>query len=248
MSLIHYKNVQLFAEKWRKFTPVNPILTDDEFKQKMQSDQRIEMHYTNTTTARPVRIYLFAEKSKYVSSSADLRGLLLKIKEPTDIILITKDIFKVYGLRVINSIMHLRIISYLHEHFSIELPLGPLCYRHRIMSKSEIDYLLNQAMFCKLINLPKISVNDPQCRWIGAEIGDVIEITMPSDIVLEVDHYRVVVPGSGKNVSFNDPLKPTVTADAEVEEVEETGHEADQDDPIDDGADDVEEDDAEVDE
>jgi len=202
MSFVQYQNIIIFAEKWRKFTPDFKPLTEEEFKTQIQINQRIEFKYINENTGRRVNIYLFSEKSKYAISSSDLRTLLEKIKDPTDIILISKDPFKIYGNRVINKIKNLRIKTYLHENFSILLPNGPLCYPHRILTHEEVDQLLNKWLYCKLINLPKIQVNDPMCKWIGAEIGDVVAIDMPSDISCETEHYRVVIPSGGKNVSF----------------------------------------------
>jgi DNA-directed RNA polymerase subunit H (RpoH/RPB5) len=92
----------------------------------------------------------------------------------------------------------LNIFTYLHVIFDLVIPKGPLCYPHRILSKEEVLHLCNEELFCYLTNLPKIFDEDPQCIWIGAESGDVVEIKILSDISGEAIQYRVVVPRSGR--------------------------------------------------
>ena len=62
--------------------------------------------------------------------------------------------------------------------------------------------LANNELCCYIINLPKIYDNDPQCLWIGAQVGDVLEITMYTDMAGEVIVYRVVVPRNGRVLAY----------------------------------------------
>jgi DNA-directed RNA polymerase subunit H (RpoH/RPB5) len=68
------------------------------------------------------------------------------------------------------------------------------------MNKIEINQLINEDLFTTIANLPKIREDDPQCIWIGAKIGDIIEITSPSYITHLYKTYKVVVPRIGKNL------------------------------------------------
>lgn len=198
-----YININIFAREYRKYKPVeSEILSIDDFRKEMQYNSYFKLQYINDVINKPVAIFLIAKESKYANSSQDLKKMLSKLKEPTDVILITYMEFKTYSNRAIATFKHLRIKTYLHENFDLIIPKGPLCYPHRIMSHSEVNNLLNNVMRCALVNLPKILLEDPQCIWIGAEVADVIEITMPSDTAGEMIQYRVVVPRGGRMISF----------------------------------------------
>jgi len=197
-----YQNLHIFATKWRKFKQKGEIKNKSSFRKEMQFKDFVELKYTSST-GKPIIIYLLAVNSKFNTGSQDLKRLLSKIREPTDIIIVTNEAFKIYSTRALEKFTHLNIKVYLHENFNLIIPNGPLCYPHRIMDADEVNHLLNEDLCCQLINLPKILIEDVQCIWIGAEIGDVIEIKMISDTTGETIQYRVVVPKSGKIISFN---------------------------------------------
>ena len=187
----------------------------------MQFHQYVKLDYINQKNGRPVLIYLIAKGSKYANSSQDLKRLLAKIRDPTDVILVTEAPFKTYSKRSIALFKHLRVKSYLHENFILVVPNGPLCYPHRILKHEEVNKLLNNDLCCYLVNLPKILLEDVQCTWIGAEVGDVVEIKMLSDISGESIQYRVVVAKSGRVISFRDynkKKKPVAVEEPEEEE------------------------------
>jgi DNA-directed RNA polymerase subunit H len=204
-----YKNIFEFATKWRGYTLAkndkesktsNPIYEWNEFRTKMQTDQYIKMEFLNSNS-KTVLIYFLAKNSRY-NNNQILKQLLVKIKDPADVILITEMQLKKYAYDSISMYKHIRVNTYLHRHFDIIMPNAPLVYRHRIMFQKEVYNLLNNELCCSLINLPKINVEDVQCIWIGAEVGDVIEITNKSDIAGESTRYHVVVPKSGRVISF----------------------------------------------
>ena len=179
----------------------------------------VKLSYINPKSSKPVLIYLFAKESKYNNNSQSLRGLLAKIKEPSDVIIVTSGSFKTYSLRTIATFKHLRIKTYLHENFDLIVPKGPLCYPHRILSFEETNHLLNKELCRRLIHLPKIYSEDVQCIWIGAEVGDVIEITQLSDITGKSIQYRVVIPKSGKTINFRtESVEPVAENAEEVED------------------------------
>lgn len=214
-----YQNLHTFAIKWRKYTQVSIPKTKDAFRKEMQFKEYVRLDYTSSS-GKPVRIFILATNGKYTDKSANLKLLLAQIRKPTDVILVSQGIFKVFFQRAINMFKHLRVKTYLHENFNLIIPNGPLCYPHRIMSHDEVSRLLNEELCCQLINLPKILVDDVQCIWIGAELGDVIEIKMPSDISGVVVQYRVAVAKSGRIISFRDYAAPE-----EVEDADEDGDE-----------------------
>ena len=101
------------------------------------------------------------------------------------------------------------------------------------MSREEIIKLTNDDLCCYITNLPKIFDEDTQCIWIGAKVGDVLEIKISSDISGESIHYRVVVPKSGKLIAYKEaPAEeaPVEEEDEEILEHREEGAAADDDD------------------
>lgn len=217
-----YNNIRLFAEKWRKYKPLEKPYDHEAFRKEMQPNKYVKLDYINPANSRKVVIYLFASDSKHVGASQDLKRLLKKNKDPCDVILITEKPFKVYANKVIYGAKHLNVKRYLHKIFDSEVPNGPLCYPHRIMTKEEVNILLNNDLYCNLTNLPKILEEDPQCVWIGAKVADVIEITSLSDICGEMVSYRVVVPKSGKITTFKDNSeKEKLDKEEDDDEIEE---------------------------
>ena len=64
--------------------------------------------------------------------------------------------------------------------------------KHEIMSESELKSVLNKYSIEKE-QLPKIKVQDPVSKEIGAALGDVIKITRKSQTAGEADYYRLVI-------------------------------------------------------
>jgi DNA-directed RNA polymerase subunit H (RpoH/RPB5) len=218
IEFTRYTNIIIFAKEWRKYKIISKLLDKDTFRKTMQSDQFVKIECSDSKKDRDVIIYLFDKNSKYVTSSPDMKKLLKKITKPCNLILITYQALSTYHRKAINAEKHLRVNVYRHEIFDLVLPNGPLCYPHRIMSREEVIHLANDELCCYVINLPKILDEDPQCIWIGAEVGDVIEINMLSDISGNTFQYRVVVPKNGKVVAYKEAA---VFEDENVVEIDE---------------------------
>jgi DNA-directed RNA polymerase subunit H (RpoH/RPB5) len=213
-----YNNIITFAKDWRKYKIQTNALDATAFRTKMQTDSYVELQCIDTKKNTDVFIYLFDKNSKYASASQDLKRFLKKIKHACSVILITYEPFNTYGRKAIATFKHLNIFTYNHEIFELVLPHGPLCYPHRILSHDEVLKLCNEDLMCYLNNLPKIFDEDPQCIWIGAESGDVVEVTMNSDISGEFVQYRVVVPRSGRVVFSKEPVEEKVPDDIEEDD------------------------------
>ena len=63
---------------------------------------------------------------------------------------------------------------------------------HRKLSEEEVNSILEQYELNDKIKLPKIKVKDPAIVELGAELGDVVEITRKS-FAGESKYYRMVV-------------------------------------------------------
>lgn len=217
-----YENILIFAKEWRKYKQVSDVYDSERFRKEIQASQHVKIEFFDEKIGRPVFIFLLSADSNFTVTAQYLKKLLVHIRNPSDIIIIAREPLRNYAQKAMRTFKHLRIKVYLHENFDLIVPNGPLCYPHRILSHEEIQRLLNEELFCYLINLPKILLEDVQCIWIGAEVGDVVETTMLSDIAGETVQYRVVVPKSGKITSFRqDSVDVVVENDDEDEDIQE---------------------------
>ncbi|MGB9929386.1 MAG: DNA-directed RNA polymerase subunit H [Methanosarcina sp.] len=64
--------------------------------------------------------------------------------------------------------------------------------KHEIMSENELKSVLSKFLIEKE-QLPKIKVQDPVCKEIGAALGDVVKITRKSQTAGEAEYYRLVI-------------------------------------------------------
>ena len=64
--------------------------------------------------------------------------------------------------------------------------------KHEIMSENELKSVLSKFSIEKE-QLPKIKVQDPVCKEIGAALGDVVKITRKSQTAGEAEYYRLVI-------------------------------------------------------
>ena len=199
-----YITLHTFASDWRKYNVKNNMLNKEDFRKQMQIKEYIMINCTNEQNSRNITIILFTENSQYTSKATLLKKILTQINDSGDVILVSHATLGTHFIRVIHSFKHLKIKAYLHQNFNIIVPNGPLCYPHRVLSKEEVRNLLNNEMFVHLSNLPKILVEDVQCIWIGAEVGDVVEIKMHSDISGYCIQYRVVISKSGRLISLKE--------------------------------------------
>ena len=75
----------------------------------------------------------------------------------------------------------------------IDILRHELIPKHVIMSKEEVDELLKNYQI-KLVQLPRISVDDPVVNMLGGKLNDVIRIERRSETSVEKSYYyRFVV-------------------------------------------------------
>ena len=75
----------------------------------------------------------------------------------------------------------------------IDILRHELIPKHVIMSKEEVDELLAKYQI-KLVQLPRISVDDPVINMLGGKLNDVIKIERKSETAVEKSYYyRFVV-------------------------------------------------------
>jgi DNA-directed RNA polymerase subunit H (RpoH/RPB5) len=218
-----YLNLQVFIKKWRKMEIKNKILDEKEFIKNMQNNNYINIECYSKINGKITMIFLLAKSNKSINTQ-DIKKILNKIKLVCDVILISEynitiDLNKIlYNMKHINN-----IYCYKHENFNLIIPDCILTGVHKILNKQEIYQLINEDLFTTIANLPKIRENDPQCIWIGAKTGDVIEITSPSYITHSYRTYKVVVPKLGKNISVSNIIKinNTIKEEKDINDINE---------------------------
>ena len=75
----------------------------------------------------------------------------------------------------------------------IDILRHELIPKHVLMSKDEVDELLTKYQI-KLVQLPRISVDDPVVNMLGGKLNDVVKIERRSETAVEKSYYyRFVV-------------------------------------------------------
>ena len=196
-----YKNLFEFAAQWRGLKVVKHETDRKKFNKNMQFDEYTLSTFKHPDTGRVTYIYLFMEESRYAASGQDMLKLLVGYTSACDIILITENTLSSHLNKALAKLKRkntlVDIYCYRHEIFSLICPYAPLTCRHRIMKRDEVEDLLKRDLHTTVANLPRIYDNDPQCVWIGARVGHVLELTAPSYITHKCITYKLVVPVSG---------------------------------------------------
>ena len=195
-----YQNLKIFAEKWRNMKIKNKILNEEEFIKNIQLNGYVNIECIHNDTGKNIIIFLISKRNKSINMQ-DIKKIFNKIKIVCDVILISEYNITIDLHKILYTMKHIHnIYNYRHENFNLIIPECILSGKHKIMNKIEINQLINEDLFTTIANLPKIREDDPQCIWIGAKIGDIIEITSPSYITHLYKTYKVVVPRIGKNL------------------------------------------------
>lgn len=193
-----YQNIQKFITEYRKYTITGDVYTSQTFNKNMLMNHYVELDCLNENQTK-IRIILFKNDSKYLKATQLFKKLIITIgKTTTAIILITKDPLSVYIKKLLITMNDYDIKSYLYRHFIIEIPKGPLCGKHVILSQDEVRHLCDNELMTHPAGLPSILVDDPQCIWIGAEVGQVVKCIFNSELTGITIQYRMVVPSIGK--------------------------------------------------
>lgn len=195
-----YENIRICATKYRGYKPVKDEISQKDFQTNIQFDQYVKLSYVSST-GTPILIYLFSKTSKYIKKAQDFRSLMSNIKGPHEVILVTPELIPNYVNEAKRLNKHLDLYNYPSRTFNLIIPQGPLCFPHRVMTQSEVKKLCNNELFNYITSLPKINVMDPQCIWINAKVGDVLEIIGDTDSTGKYIKYALVIPKNEKFIA-----------------------------------------------
>jgi DNA-directed RNA polymerase subunit H (RpoH/RPB5) len=201
-----YKNIQKFITQYRKYKLVDSKFYEFKtFKKTIQVEQYIYHKCINPINNKSVYVYIFTKNSKFVKTTAQFKRLIDRLSEDeqANVIIISKNELSIYIKKALLKYKHLQIFNYVHKLFAIEIPKGPYCSKHTILTNDEVRVLCSNQLIIHPLSLSAISINDPQNIWVGGELGDVIEIDSISEITGKTIPYRIVSPDSGKLVNVN---------------------------------------------
>lgn len=190
-----YSNLLIFVRDYRRYTfDQQSILEPHTFAKKMTIDHYIKLDCADESEHESERItvLLFKPDSKYLKTMPLFKKLLNGI-HARRIITVSKEPLSKYIERWIET-LDLSLKSYFHRHFLVEIPKGPFCSKHTILSPEEAKKVCEHDLMINPLSLPAIQVTDPQCIWINAQVGQIIRIDAPSDVAGAVVRYRLVVP------------------------------------------------------
>ena len=171
------------------------ILVTNDSKEK---DRR----YTNDTLpinkTRPVKtvFIILNEDSSFIETSSKFVNLLNAVPGYNDdnrnfnldILIISREIVGAHIEKKMKDLItdgdekngFVKIHSYPYKYFTSVIPENALVPPHRILSKEEEKKVL-ESIFSKKVDLPKITKHGSVGVWFGLEVGDVVEVKLPSE-------------------------------------------------------------------
>lgn len=182
-----------------------------ETKDKQDKVRRFNKLDTITNKKRKVLtfILLLDVGSVHVESTQNLSKLINKIPNMNetqrdyniDIIIISENKFNTHLEKKVAELKsdgsdgngYVHIYPYVYFMFSSIRPNHKLIANHTIVDKTEEKKIL-EKINVKKRNLPVIRKNDVMAVWIGAEIGDIVEIQFQSEATAIETKYCVVKP------------------------------------------------------
>jgi DNA-directed RNA polymerase subunit H (RpoH/RPB5) len=211
-----YLNIQKFINVYRGYTMVEKFHDFASFKKIIQIEQFLLHKCTDVKNGKPVYIYIFRDQSKYIKTTPQFKRLMDKLPyDPSNVIVISKDLLSVYINKALTKYTHLRIFNYTHKFFAIELAMGPLCSKHTVLSNREVKRLCSSDLVIHPLSLPSIAVTDPQNIWVGGELGQIMKIESISEITGRTIRYRIISPDSGKMINIQ-KLKQKIQANEDI--------------------------------
>ena len=154
-------------------------------------------NFNNVDNLKITFIVIFHYNSDIYNKTDELKKFLIKLKNTPfkyDVILITKNNISTHVNKYIFNVRDkISIINYTYKLFSIIIPEHILSNKHIIIYQDDELDLLNNVLFCKKNNLPKISINDPQIIWSHGRVNDIVKIIRFDDITGLTPYYRVII-------------------------------------------------------
>jgi len=189
--------------KYGRLEMISPIMTSDEIKNVMQSEDFVIIKSKDLRDDRLVYIFIFNTNDRIIDTkkSANFKKIFETYPKPEDIkiieyIFITETELKKQLRNNILSealVRNARVKMYPYIKFKIVLPKAVDVFPHEIVPESEHMQLLKDISVGSKSNMAQIKINDPQAIWLRARIGDIIRILRKTESTMVSPYYRVCV-------------------------------------------------------
>ncbi len=183
-----YENLKNFIQA-RKWLSVEDFLQQDEFWKQIRVADYIKVSGVNRYNQKTT-IILTSEQSNIPNHKNDFVKVIGGLTG--EIILISNKVLTTSIREYANSV-NILLYSFTFEKFLINMMKAPLVPPHRLLSKEEANLVL-QSLHKEAKHLPGISVNDTQAIWIGARLGDIVEIKRYVESTGTSLFYRHCIP------------------------------------------------------
>ena len=164
-------------------------LSKEDFDKNMRSKKHVLISGKNRHRC-PSTIVLTNNESNVANHKDEFEKIIVPLSG--EIILVSNKVLT-NNIALLAKIYSIKIFSYRHANFIIDVTKAPLVHQHILLPKEEIEKELNEIGIDKL-QLPLIKMNDPQIIWLGAYEGDIVKIIRISEATgFSVAYRRVVI-------------------------------------------------------
>lgn len=202
--LVVYQNLRQLL-KYRKIQSTYTWLSDSEFTKALIADEYIVISgiqsRPNGQKSKRITIVMIGPGSEYANTLAKFRKMFNAVySSDLDILLlITEAGVSTYIKKTLlgeftKNRNDFIIRDYPYTLFTLVVPEHVQVPMHEFATTEEIEYQSNGSL-SSLRRLQKILDSDPMAVWIGAEPGDLIRITRPSESSGVTLVYRYCIRG-----------------------------------------------------
>jgi DNA-directed RNA polymerase subunit H (RpoH/RPB5) len=182
----------LTSKEYRGYTPISPRLDEDKFDTQIGTVRYIKIDCKNGEDL--VTTILFDVNSDHIRKTENFRTILRLLHKDLKMLILVSDrpIMSHIVKNVLPNYSNFEIYRYYHRMFITEAPKGPLVGKHRIMTPEEVIHCTS-TLHTKKEHFSRIFDTDPQCAWLGAKVGDMIQIDDLTETTGFAVYYMIVV-------------------------------------------------------
>ena len=203
-----YKNIIKSLTENQKYTILDDIYDEKSLKEYYRNSDCLITTYNNDEEKKSIVVLLFNRINiKLDILKTHINKIKFTEKKDQNIIIVTEDLMSHANLTKINNYFKLEktkkklkttgytinAVNYLYSVYILDVTTGPFVGKHTILTREEVETLCFDDMHMNGNMFPKMKMDESQCIWIGATVGDIIEIESPSSNTLTRVSYRIVV-------------------------------------------------------
>lgn len=174
-----YQNLQVYCAEYVKHDIQDNILEKEDFMKNLYFDKNV--HFKTKHNNEDWSIYIVSADTKLLAN--------ILTKNLNNIIIVYPPEEKKNVYRIIDKHSRTNVSAYNYNVFKIILPKKDSSAIYRILSPKEVSNICKSFRTNKR-DFVEISSIDPMSIWYGVKRGDLIEITVTSEISGKCLYYR----------------------------------------------------------